>query len=148
MMVIIGAVVALILEITVKKAFVWLESKLADSDKAVKLAAAFKAFTIQAITWAMVVAFTDILVENMPLPGGAVFLPVWLALVYVIQYLFSCWGIKGLQDFGVKRIARAEARAEAKALAEANRPCLTPTSVKGVYRNPEGVLVDSRNNPI
>lgn len=96
MMVVIGAVVALILELTIKKALDWLEAKLEGHDKALALLAAVRAALIQCVTWLMVACFTKLLVDNMPLPAGAVFYPVWLLLVYIIQYVFSMYGLKGL----------------------------------------------------
>lgn len=141
MMVIIGAVVALILELTVKKAIVWLEEKLAGNAKALALVAALKTVAIQVVTWTLVVSFLNGLIECMDLPGTKVLYPVWLCLEYVIQYLFSCWGIKGLQEFAAKRIERAEARADAKAEAEAHKPTLVQVPGKGYYN-----MIDSNGN--
>ena len=98
MMVVIGAVVALILELTVKKALDWLKAKLEGHDKALALLAAVRAALIQCVTWLLVACFTKLLVDNMPLPAGVVFYPVWLLLVYIIQYVFSMYGIKGLLE--------------------------------------------------
>lgn len=94
MLVIAGAVIAIIIEITVKKVFDWLEPKFDEKGK--KVLAIVKAAVIQILTWALVVMFTSIIVKNMPLPGGQVFLIIWVPFVYIVQYVFSMYGIKGL----------------------------------------------------
>lgn len=114
MMVVIGAVVALILELTVKKALDWLKAKLEGHDKALTLLAAVRAALIQCVTWLLVACFTKLLVDNMPLPAGAVFYPVWLLLVYIIQYIFSMYGIKGLLELIKSRSGREPKEKEEK----------------------------------
>jgi len=94
MMIIAGAVIAILLEITVKKVFEWLEPKFDEKGK--KILAIVKAVVIQALTWLGCIVFTKLIVDNMPLPGGKVFIIIWVPLVYCIQYVFSMYGIKGL----------------------------------------------------
>ena len=107
MMVVIGFVIALITEITVKKAIAWLEEKFEGHERLLALVRIAKIVAIQFATWVMVIAFTKLLVENMPLPANKVFYPVWIFLVYVIQFLFSCWGIKGVQNLIAKKAEKA-----------------------------------------
>lgn len=114
MMVVIGAVVALILELTVKKALDWLEKKLEGHDRALAMLASARIFLIQCVTWVLVAIFTKILVDNMPLPAGAVFYPVWLLLVYIIQYVFSMYGLKGLLKLLKERSEREPKEKEPK----------------------------------
>ena len=94
MLVIAGAVIAIIVEITVKKVFDWLEPKFGEKGK--KILDAVRAVVIQATTWALTIIFTRLIVNNMPLPGGKVFLIIWVPFVYIVQYVFSMYGIKGL----------------------------------------------------
>ena len=96
MMVVIGFVVAIITEITVKKGLNWLEEKLGEKGK--KILAVARIIVIQLATWGQVILYTAILVKNMPLPGGKVFYVIWMFLVYIIQYLFSMYGIKGILE--------------------------------------------------
>lgn len=111
MMIITGAVIALILELTIKMALNWLENKLAGHEKALAIVAAVRIGLIQTVTWLMVACFTNLIVSNMPLPGGVVFYPVWLCLVYIIQYVFSVFGIKGLIALIKRRAQKAEEKA-------------------------------------
>ena len=101
MMVVIGFVTAIITEITIKKALNWLEEHLGDKGK--KILAVARVVAIQLATWGQVILYTHILVKNMPLPGGKVFYVVWMFLVYIIQYLFSMYGIKGILEAIAKK---------------------------------------------
>ena len=96
MMVVIGFVVAIITEITLKKALNWLEGKLAGHERLIAALNVVRTVLIQCMTWIMVIVFTKLLVDTMPLPGSAVLWPVWLCLVYIVQYVFSMYGIKGI----------------------------------------------------
>lgn len=114
MMVITGAVIALILELTIKKALNWLEGKLAGHEKALSIVAAVRIGLIQTTTWLMVACFTKLISENMPLPGGAVLYPVWLCLMYIIQFVFSVFGIKGIIALMKRRAEKAVEKADEK----------------------------------
>ena len=96
MMVVIGFVVAIITEITLKKALNWLEGKLAGHERLIAALNVVRTVLIQCMTWIMVIVFTKLLVDTMPLPGSVVLWPVWLCLVYIVQYVFSMYGIKGI----------------------------------------------------
>ena len=96
MMVVIGFVTAIITEITVKKALNWLEQQVGEKGK--KILAVVRIVVIQLATWGQVILYTHILVKNMPLPGGKVFYIIWMFLVYIIQYVFSMFGIKGILE--------------------------------------------------
>lgn len=100
MMVVIGFVTAIITEITVKKALNWLEEQVGDKGK--KILAVVRIVVIQIATWGQVILYTHILVRNMPLPGGKVFYIIWMFLVYIIQYVFSMFGIKGILELMAK----------------------------------------------
>lgn len=106
MLVLAGAVIAILIEITVKKVFDWLEPKF--DEKGRKILSAIRGAVIQACTWTLTVMFTGLIVDNMPLPGGKVFLIIWIPAVYIIQYLFSMYGIKGIISAARRRVERAE----------------------------------------
>lgn len=134
MMVLVGLVVALLIEFTIKKSFSWLEKKLEGKDKALSIVATIKAFLIQLAAWVLIVWFLNLLLGALPFPGSRALYPIWLCLEYVIQFVFSCAGFKGIQSWYSERKNR---KPEPKEI-------LTPTSVKGLYRNTEGVLVNSK----
>lgn len=104
MLVIAGAVIAILIEITVKKVFDWLEPKFDEKGK--KILSAIRGAVIQACTWTLTVMFTRLIVDNMPLPGGKVFLIIWIPAVYIIQYVFSMYGIKGIINSAKNRVKK------------------------------------------
>ena len=112
MMVVIGFVVAIITEITLKKALNWLEGKLAGHERLIAALNVVRTVLIQCMTWIMVIVFTKRLVDTMPLPGSAVLWPVWLCLVYIVQYVFSMYGIKGILN-ALKKHAEKEPKQKA-----------------------------------
>lgn len=149
MMVIMGAVIALTLEVSVKSVFTWLAEKFKDKETILDKLTIVKSFVIQAYIWTGVVFFTSILMNTMPLPGNKAFLPVWVGMVYVIQYVFSCYGLKGLLGLSARRLEKAEARAKAKAEAEAMKPVLTPVpGTNGLYTTPDGRYVNAKGQPV
>lgn len=154
MMVVIGFVIAIILEITVKKAIEYLEKKYAGSPKILTVLSFIRIFLIQVLTWAMTIGFAKILIKSMPLPANEALYPVWVCLVYIIQYLFSCWGIKGVINFFHKRAVKAEAKAEAKAIAKAREAEVSAHIVKvdgytNLYKNTEtGEFCDAKGNRV
>lgn len=96
MMVVIGFVISIITEITIKKALNWLEEKVKGHERLVAIVNVLRTVSLQCVTWCMVIVFTKLLVETMPLPGNGILWPVWICLVYIIQFVFSMYGIKGL----------------------------------------------------
>lgn len=139
MMVVEAFVIAILLEITVKKALAWLAEKWEDKPKMLAILDGIKTFLIQFVTWVLVVWFLNILVGTMPLPGSYVFYPVWLGLIYILQYIFSCYGIKGFMSF-LKDSAVKEPKPK--------KEVLVKTSIKNVYKNEAGAIVDKHGNPI
>ena len=84
----------------------------------------------------------------LPLPGAEVLLPLWVATVYICQYIFSCWGIKGILAAIKKHIEKKEQKEKEEKPEPEPKEILTKTNVKGVYKNSTGALVDKNNNPI
>lgn len=109
MMVVVGFVTAMITEITVKKAFDWLGEKV--GDRLPRALPMLRMACIQGATWLQVIVFTTILVKSMPLPANGAFWPVWIFLVYIIQFVFSCYGIKGVLALIRRKAERAEEKA-------------------------------------
>lgn len=126
MMVIISAVTAFTLEISVKSVFSDLIEKYKGNDKTVNRLKVAKAACIQLYVWTFIIKGLSIITECMPLPGNKACFLVWLGVMYVLQYLFSCIGLKGLFSFASKRLEKAEAKAEKKAQEQALKPTLVP----------------------
>ena len=135
MMVVIGFVIAIITEITLKKALNWLEGKLAGHDKLIAVVQIIRTISIQCATWLMVIAFTSLLVKTMPLPGNGILLPVWLCLIYIIQYVFSMYGIKGILS-----IAKKHAEKEPKQKEPEKDP------LEGLTFVADGLYTDGKGN--
>jgi len=154
MMVVIGFVIAIILEITVKKAIEWLEKKFEGKERVLSALKFIKIVLIQAGTWFMVIKFTMLLVNNMPLPANKALYPVWVCLVYIIQYLFSCWGIKGVINLIKKRAEKRQAKADEKAIEKARAEAISSHIVKvegykNLYRNIEtNEFCDEKGNKV
>ena len=130
--------IALITEITVKKAFAWLEEKI--GDKLPKALPILRMGAIQFAVWLQVLVFTKMLVESMPLPAGKVFYPVWLFLVYIVQFIVSCWGIKGVQGWAEKKI-----NAEPKQKPEKKDPNEGHTQISGnLWTDGQGHYFDKK----
>lgn len=97
MMVIAGFCVALVVELSVKKAFIWLEEKLAGKDKVLAALDVAKMSVIFLVT--LILTFVSVkllLVSEMALPGNKALAPFWFVIIYLAQYIFSMYGIKGL----------------------------------------------------
>lgn len=140
-MVVIAFVIAIVTEISVKKAFVWLEEKLGQK-KGLMIA---KIVCIQSVTILLTVWFTTLLVKGMPFPGSFVLYPVWVGLMYILQYFFSLWGVKGFLNWISKRAERKAEKEAAKERAEANKPVLTPVpGTTGLFKDAEGNFCDAK----
>ena len=97
-MILAGLLVAIIIELAVKKAFAWLEEKFGD----VRWLDVAKMSVIFVVTIALCAVSTHlIMVGELPLPGNKALAPFWFGVIYVAQYVFSMYGIKailGLKD--------------------------------------------------
>ena len=134
-------VIAMLTEITIKKAFEWLEQKLAGK----KWVLVAKVVGIQVFTWVLTLWFTKLLVAGLPFPGSAVLYPVWICLVYLLQYLFSCWGIKGFLAWLKKRAERkAEKKAEEAALEAAKPQLMKVAGSDNLYTDGQGHYFDAK----
>ena len=92
-MVLAGLLIAVIIELAVKKAFKWLEEKFGD----VKWLDISKMSVIFVVTIALCAISTKlILAGELPLPGNRALAPFWFGTIYLCQYVFSMYGIKSL----------------------------------------------------
>ena len=92
-MVLAGLLIAVIIELAVKKAFKWLEEKFGD----VKWLDISKMSVIFVVTIALCAISTMlILAGELPLPGNRALAPFWFGIIYLCQYIFSMYGIKSL----------------------------------------------------
>lgn len=142
-LVITSFVIAMLTEITIKKAFEWLEEKLSGK----KWVLVAKVVGIQVFTWTLTLWFSKLLVAGLPFPGSAVLFPVWICLVYLLQYLFSCWGIKGFLAWLKKRAEKkAEKAAEAAAIEAAKPQLIKVVGSDKLYTDGQGHYFDARGN--
>lgn len=90
-----GILIGVIIEFTVKKLYDSLIAK-AEGTKKDKLTRG-KAVASLIVGAVLTLAATASIVKSMPLPGGAYFYGFWFALLYMVQYLVSLYGIKWLK---------------------------------------------------
>lgn len=96
-MVFIGFGIAFIVELGVKKAFAWLEEKLAGREKLLALLDMIKMAAIFVVTLGLAAISTAIIIKGeLPLPGNKYMAPFWFLFIYIFQYIFSMYGIKGI----------------------------------------------------
>ena len=138
-----GLLTAGLIEVIVKNPVKWLEGKWQGHDRLIAVLLGFKAVVTQVVAWTLSVWFAQLVCKVVALPGGEVLLPLWVALAYLAQYVFSCFGIKGIIDYAKKRAEREPEQKEKK-----EKPVLTRTEYKGVFKNAAGELVDKHGNPV
>lgn len=137
-----GLIIAIGIEVTIKKALNWLEKQWEGKTKLLTALQIARIVLITVASWALVLILTKILVKNMPFPGGEALYPTWVGVMYISQYIFSMIGLKGIISWWKNRKAT-------KSIGEDElKNDLKPTNVKGVYRNAAGDLVDKNNNPV
>ena len=98
LMVIVGLIIAFIVELAVKNAFDWLEKQTGINVKVLKIS---RISVIFLITMGLTIASTVIILKGgVPLPGNSALAPIWFMLIYICQYVFSMFGIKNI--LGIK----------------------------------------------
>jgi len=99
LMVVIGLIIAFIVELAVKKAFNWLEAQ--PQIGATTFLQIARVSVIFLVTMGLTAASTVIIMKSeMPLPGNKALAPVWFMLIYIAQYVISMFGIKNI--LGIK----------------------------------------------
>lgn len=106
-----GAIIAFFLEATVKKAYEWLYPKF--NEKGQKVLAIAKIVLLLVLSSFLSIYAAKIAVKAMPFPGNSAFIVFWVALVYVSQYVFSLYGLKGFLDW-LKERRKREVEGEKK----------------------------------
>lgn len=97
MMIVAGFIIAFIVEVAIKKAFAWLESRFEGKEKILAALAIAKMIVIFAVTIAATALSTHLIMTGgIALPGNKALAPFWFAVIYLCQYVFSMYGIKGL----------------------------------------------------
>ena len=141
-----GLIIALLIEIIIKNPVKWLEEKWKNHERLIAILQGAKMVVTQVVAWVLCIWFSQLVCKVLPLPGAETLLPIWVSLAYVAQFIFSCFGIKGILALIKKHEEKKNEPKEEKH--EEPKEVLTKTSVKGVYRNSAGILVDKNNNPI
>ena len=131
-----GCLIALLAEATVKMPVEWLEKKWKGNEKRLAVLQAVKMVVLQVFIWGLSVWFGILLQKGMNMPGNGVLLPLWIGMIYGLQFLFSMFVVK-------KIFGRKEEKPEPAPKAE-----LEKTNVRGVFKNKDGQLVDKNNEPI
>ncbi len=116
-----GLIIAILIEIIIKNSAKWLNEKWKSHERLLRAIEGARIVLTQIVAWALSVWFSQLVCKVAALPGGDVLLPIWVSLIYGCQYIFSCFGIKGIIAWAKKRGERAEQRAMAKAEAKAER---------------------------
>lgn len=98
MLILAGFCIAMFTELAIKKVFVWLEQKFADKEKLLNGVSIAKMIAIPVVTILMTLVSTNLIIDSVALPGNnAIGLtPFWFMVIYVCQYVFSMYGIKGI----------------------------------------------------
>lgn len=139
-----GFLTAGLIEVIVKNPVKWLQGKWAAYEKLVAVLMGVKAVITQVIAWTLCTWFSQLVCKVVALPGADALLPIWVALSYLSQYVFSCFGIKGVIEWAKER----ESRKSKDKPEKPSRPKLERTEYRGVYKNEAGELVDKHGNPV
>lgn len=139
-----GFLIAFLCEVTIKLTTEWLEKKWEKNPKLVQILQAVRIILIVLFTCALSFWCASMLQRSMPLPGNEALFPFWVGLIYFVQWVFSMMGIKAFLE---RRKAKKLQKIAAEGIAGA-KESLIATSVKGVYKNASGDLVDKNGNPV
>lgn len=102
MLILAGFCIAMFTELAIKKVFVWLEQKFADKEKLLNGVSIAKMIAIPVVTIFMTLVSTKLIMDSIVLPGSVCgtnalgLSPFWFMVIYVCQYVFSMYGIKGI----------------------------------------------------
>lgn len=142
MLVICGILIAGLIEIIVKKSCKWLEKKWAGKEKLIVILQIAQIVATQAFACFFSIWFAKLVMKGMRLPGEQLMLPIWAALVYFLQFIFSYIGLNGIKEAIEARKAKKENQYMDATEIE---PRLVLTKVKGIrglYKDAEGNLCD------
>lgn len=143
MLILAGLIIAFIVEISLKKAFAYLEGKFEGKEKLLELLNILKMGAIFIVTILMSLISVRLIMESeLPLPGNKALAPFWFALVYGAQYIFSMYGIKGILN--LKHRPKAEKPQKEPKPKKVNPVEGMEKLAKNVYRDAEGHLYDKK----
>ena len=143
MIVLAGAIIAFVVEISLKKAFAYLEDKFEGKEKLLAIVNVGKMGAIFLVTVIMSIVSTKLILQSeVRLPGNSALAPFWFALIYGAQYIFSMKGIKGIIEL------RNRPKKE-KAPKEPKPKKVNPVEgmeklASNVYRDKDGKLYDKK----
>ena len=97
MLILAGFIIAFVVELGIKKAFTYLEDKLAGKDNLLSVLGIAKMAVIFVFTIVASAVSTHLILKGgIVLPGNNALAPFWFAVIYGAQYVFSMYGIKAL----------------------------------------------------
>ena len=140
MMILAGFIIAFVIEVGVKEAFKYLKEKLGDKPylEIARLATIFL-FTIGGSIAATVIIMNG----GLELPGNKALSPFWFCLIYVIQYVFSMYGIKTFLK--IKDRPKAEKPPKEKKVSPVEG---MQKLAKNVYRDANGNLFNKKGEAL
>ena len=142
MIVVAGLIIAFVVEISLKKAFAYLEEKYEGKEKLLQILNVVRMGAIFVVTVVMSIISTKLIMESeLPLPGNKALAPFWFALIYGCQYIFSMYGIKGILK--LKDRPKAEKAPKEKKV-KVNPVAGMERLAKNVYRDADGKLYDKK----
>jgi len=143
MIILAGLIVAFVVEISIKKAFAYLEEKFEDKERLLAIINVVKMAAIFLVTVVMSAVSTKLILQSeVSLPGNSALAPFWFALIYGCQYVFSMKGIKGilkLKDRPKKEKAPKEPKPKKVNPVEGMEKLAA-----NVYRDADGKLYDKK----
>ncbi len=101
-----GAVIALFIELFVKKAFDTVLEK-APEEKKEKIRTA-KTWVCSILSVLLAFLCAVVIFKSSELPGGYLYFPEWFFLVFLVQYLMSMHGIKRIKEAWLKKGEKPE----------------------------------------
>jgi len=140
MMILAGFIIAFVIEIGVKEAFKYLKEKLGDKSylEIARIATIFLVTIVGCIASTVI-----ILTGEIALPGNKALAPLWFCVIYVIQYVFSMYGIKAFLK--IKDRPKTEKPPKEKKVSPVEG---MDKLAHNVYRDAEGNLFNKKGEKI
>lgn len=143
MIILAGAIIAFVVEISLKKAFAYLEKKFEGRENLLAILNISKMGAIFLVTVVMSYISTRLILKSeVALPGNSALAPFWFALIYGAQYVFSMKGIKGIIE--LRNRPRKEKDPKEPKPKKVNPVEGMEKLASNVYRDKEGKLFDRK----
>lgn len=136
MMVVAGFIIAFIVEVGIKEAFKYLKTVIGDKPylEIARMAVIFAVTVIGSIASTVIILKGDV-----ALPGNKALAPLWFMLIYIIQYVFSMYGIKTFLH--IKERPKTEKPPKEKKVSPVEG---MEKIARNVYRDAEGNLFNKK----